>query len=88
MQESMARAYCLLKPDGVLFLGVPNGPDMVSGYSHRIYGKYRMSLVLPLWEPIDLVGNYLNLSDTKSHVNNWNNQPIWVLKKKISSAYG
>lgn len=32
MQESIARAQCMLKPDGVLFLGFPVGPDQISNY--------------------------------------------------------
>ena len=72
----------MLKPGGILFLGFGVGPDHIAGFNHRIYGKYRMSLILPLWEPIDLVNSYLNLTDTKSYVGVYNNQPIWVLKKK------
>mmetsp|Transcript_33188 Transcript_33188/g.45502 ORF Transcript_33188/g.45502 Transcript_33188/m.45502 type:complete len:346 (-) Transcript_33188:107-1144(-) len=80
--ESMARAHCLLKPNGVFFLGIPLGPDHLAGFDHRIYGKHRLSLILPLWEPIDLVNAYLNLSDTKSHVGLYQHQPVLVLKKK------
>eukprot|EP01036_Dinobryon_divergens_P031681 gene31681-41125_t len=80
--ESIARAQCMLKPNGVLFLGFPVGPDQISNYWHRIYGKYRMSLILSMWEPIDLINSYLNLSDPKTHLGDNDNQPIWVLKKK------
>jgi len=80
--ESIARAHCLLKPNGVLFLGLPVGPDKVESYLHRIYGKHRMALILPLWEPIDLINNYLNLSDPNTYAGNFLNQLIWVLKKK------
>lgn len=86
--ESIARAHCLLKPNGVLFLGVPVGPDHLEGFDHRIYGKYRLSLILPLWEPIDLINSYLNLSDTKTHLGLYQNQPIWVLKKKNKHHHG
>jgi hypothetical protein len=86
--ESIARAHCMLKPNGILFLGFPVGPDHLAGSYHRIYGKYRMSLILPMWEPIDLINNYLNLSDTKSFEGNWENQPIWVLRKKSAGHYG
>ena len=80
--ESIARAHCMLKPNGILFLGIPVGPDLIARFYHRIYGRYRMSLILPLWEPVDLILNYLNISDTKRFRNKWENQPIWVLKKK------
>ena len=86
--ESIARAHCMLKPNGILFLGFGLGPDMIAGFNHRIYGKYRMQLILPLWEPIDLLNNYLNISDTKTHLGLYQNQPIWVLKKKTARHHG
>lgn len=78
--ESIARAHCLLKHSGVLFLGVPIGPDYVSN-SHRIYGKLRLGLILPMWEPIDLVNNRFHLNDGRI-VGQYDNQAIWVLRKK------
>lgn len=86
--ESIARAHCMLKPGGILFLGFGLGPDHIANFNHRIYGKYRMSLILPLWEPIDLLNNYLNVSDTKSYEGLYQNQPIWVLRKKSSRHHG
>lgn len=80
--EALARINCLLKPGGVLFLGFGNGVDHVNINNHRIYGKYRMSLILPLWKPLDLLGNYLNETTMKSHLGDYNNQGVWVLQKK------
>jgi len=78
--ESIARAHCMLKKDGVLFLALGLGPDYV-GNSSRVYGKLRMSMILPMWDPIDLINNRVHLNDT-TFVHAENNQPVWVLRKK------
>jgi hypothetical protein len=82
--ESIARAYCLLKEGGILFLGLPIGPDVVAWNAHRIYGKYRMSVILGNWDVIDLIGSRWNITDMK-HFNDYNNQAMWVLQKKRGS---
>lgn len=78
--ESIARAHCLLKPGGIFFLGFGVGPDYVVN-DHRIYGKLRLSMFLPMWEPIDLINNRFHLDDNLFRAN-YNNQPVWVLRKK------
>jgi hypothetical protein len=79
--ESIARVHCLLKPDGVFFLGIPTGSDTVVWNAHRVYGRHRLALFLPFWEPIDLVG-YAAARMGDLAVGDWTKQPIWVLKKK------
>lgn len=44
--DALARIHCLLKPGGVLFLGVPTGPDSINSYWHRIYGTLRLALAI------------------------------------------
>ena len=68
----------MLKKDGILFLGLPIGPDHIET-NHRIYGKYRLQLFLPMWETIDLINNRLHLNES---LENYLNQPMWILKKK------
>ena len=88
--EMFARINCLLEPtNGVFLLGLPVGYDAIVFNGHRIYGNRRLSMLLKLnWIPIDLIGNSKNILDN-SHVldkSSWNNQPIWILKKKFDIA--
>jgi Caenorhabditis protein of unknown function, DUF268 len=53
--ESIARIHCILKPGAMLFLGFPTGPDSIIYNSQRVYGKLRLSLILPMWE---IIGRY------------------------------
>ena len=76
--ESIARAHCMLKKDGVLFIGFPVGRDLVSTL-HRIYGKYRLQLILHMWDIQDLINNRLLLNQS---LGNHFNQPVWVLRKQ------
>lgn len=55
--ESIARARCLLKHGGVLFLGFPTGADAVAWNAHRIYGIVRLFLVFQGWEVLDMVNS-------------------------------
>jgi hypothetical protein len=79
--ESIARVHCLLKDDGLFFLGMPSGPDALVWNAHRIYGKYRMSVILGNWDVVDLIGNQWGFTDTEKAYH-YHNQPMWVLKKK------
>lgn len=78
--ESIARAHCMLKKDGILFLAFGIGPDYIIN-ANRIYGKLRLSMILPMWEPIDIINNRVHLNDT-NFLGDYNNQPVWVLRKK------
>jgi hypothetical protein len=80
--EAIARVHCLLKPGGVLFLGLPIGPDAVVWNAHRIYGNIRLALVLANWEPIDLIGAKFGVADSNQVCGGCTNQPVWVLRKK------
>ena len=53
--ESIARIHCILKPNGTLFLGFPTGPDSIIYNSQRVYGKLRLSLILPMWDIIGMI---------------------------------
>lgn len=80
--ETVARIFCLLKPGGLLFLGMPTGYDMIFFNSHRIYGKYRMQLILSMqWEFIDILGATYSLDDVSKI--GLTEQPIWILRKPM-----
>jgi hypothetical protein len=52
--ETLSRMYCLLPSGGILFLGVPSGSDAIVWNAHRVYGKYRLALLLQdWWEIVD-----------------------------------
>ena len=46
----------VLKSDGMLFLTVPLGPDLVVWNLHRRYGKLRLPVLLGGWEEMECVG--------------------------------
>jgi hypothetical protein len=79
MQE--ARKY--LKDDGLLFLGVPQGPDCIVWNAHRIYGKKRLPLLLDGWETLDMFLPKLLTRDDiqKFPLGKYDVQPLLVLRK-------
>ncbi len=77
--EDVARCHCLLKDGGHLFLGIPVGRDEVVWNAHRIYGRYRLSMVLKNWKLIDYIGPApFDVLDIPAK---WEDQPIIVLQK-------
>lgn len=78
--EAIARMHCLLKPGGILFLGIPVGIDAIVYHAHRIYGKYRLKLILGNWELVNIIGYNKHLN--RCPVGLWAYQPIIVLRKK------
>ena len=78
--ESIARIRCLLKPGGILFLGVPFAPDTIVYNLHRIYGKYRIALLLLGWDLIDVIREDCVVNDPTLY-GVYNCQPLLVLQK-------
>jgi hypothetical protein len=78
--EAIARVHCLLKPGGVLFLGIPVGFDAVVWNAGRVYGKFRLSMLLQNWEVLDLMGVHHGLLDPVTF-GYYNDQPILILRK-------
>eukprot|EP00386_Alphamonas_edax_P007657 GDKI01025476.1.p1 GENE.GDKI01025476.1~~GDKI01025476.1.p1 ORF type:complete len:391 (-),score=101.88 GDKI01025476.1:337-1509(-) len=78
--ESVARARCLLKPGGILFLGFGVGPDCVTWNAHRIYGRLRLFLMFEGFEVIDAVGMQWGVRDVRT-LGYWRVQPVFVLRK-------
>lgn len=75
--EIMQEMQWVLKPNGLLFLAVPIGPDALVWNANRIYGRLRLPLLLKDWEVIDRFGFTEDLLECK---NLQDNQPVFVLK--------
>lgn len=82
--EAIAKIADLLKPDGLLFLTVPIGPDVVVFNLHRRYGNVRLPLLLDGWDVVGRVGWDEQRVTAPA---NWRQtyEPIFVLRK--SSGY-
>jgi len=50
---AVARAWCVTKSGGFLYVGVPTGKDMIWSNWHRIYGRLRWPLLTANWSRID-----------------------------------
>lgn len=50
---ALARAWCVTKPGGLLYLGLPTGQDDIWFNIHRMYGKVRWPLITVNWLQID-----------------------------------
>jgi SAM-dependent methyltransferase len=80
---AMRKAEQYLKADGILFLGVPLGPDCLCWNAHRIYGPVRLPLLLRGWLPLDVYSAYPSVFDCPLGVVR---QPLLVLKKCVSNG--
>eukprot|EP01040_Poterioochromonas_malhamensis_P008006 gene8006-8654_t len=78
--EMLAKIRCLLKPGGLLFLGVPQAPDGIVWNQYRLYGKYRLFLLLLGWKLIDLHPDHCNINQPEKR-GNVKCQPVLVLEK-------
>ena len=74
--KAMLSAKCILKEHGTLFLAVPHGKDKIEYNAHRVYGKWRMSMLLNRWNVLQTYG--IGRTD----------QPIWVLENSAFMAEG
>jgi Caenorhabditis protein of unknown function, DUF268 len=76
---AVARIWCVTKDDGLLFLGVPSGPDCVQFNAHRIYGRVRYPFLVTNWEKVDsFTSSDLNFD---SNVCNWDLQKLLTFQK-------
>lgn len=83
--ETLARIRCLLKPGGILFLGVPVAPDTIAYNAHRIYGKYRLALLLLGWDLIDMFPEKCDVVSEHLH-GSYTCQPVIVLQKPFPKS--
>jgi hypothetical protein len=76
--ESMKKMKNMIKKQGLLFLSVPVGKDLLVWNAHRVYGKIRLPMLLKGWRVIDSFGF------EKGKINEDNRQgryqPFFVLK--------
>lgn len=50
---ALARAWCVTKPGGGLYLGLPTGKDDIIHNAGRVYGQVRWPLVTVNWQQLD-----------------------------------
>ena len=53
--ESMNRMKTILKPDGIMFLALPVGPDTLWFNVHRVYGPKRLRKMFESWKVLSYV---------------------------------
>ena len=76
--EAMKKMKQMIKKQGLLFLCVPVGKDLLVWNAHRVYGKIRLPLLLKGWRIIGSFGfekNKLNEDNRRGKY-----QPFFVLK--------
>uniref|UniRef100_A0A7S4J318 Uncharacterized protein n=1 Tax=Odontella aurita TaxID=265563 RepID=A0A7S4J318_9STRA len=49
---ALARAWCVTRANGFLWLGLPTGKDFTLSNWHRVYGKIRLPLVATNWRQL------------------------------------
>ena len=79
-KEALQQAWCMLKPGGVLILGVPmscreNG--FIEFNSHRYFGFKRLAYIAPDFEMVGMIGGCSEHNDAGS---------IVVLRKPLAAA--
>lgn len=77
---AVARIWCVTKDDGLLFLGVPSGPDCVKFNAHRIYGRVRYPFLVTNWEKVDSFTSNDLTFDSKD-CSNPQNQKLLTFRK-------
>eukprot|EP01040_Poterioochromonas_malhamensis_P011012 gene11012-12002_t len=79
--ESVGRIRCLLKPGGLLFVGFPMSADEVWWNGHRLYGRYRLFLLLLGWRVVDLYPENCFVNRENVTAGYWGCQPVMLLQK-------
>ena len=90
---AMKRSWNMLKDGGILFLTVPIGRDCLTWNAHRIYGKYRLPMLLKGWELLGFFGEHTSaeeaitshkVPDKPSVSMCYAYEPVFVLRKRLS----
>jgi len=76
----MKKLHGLVRPDGLLFLGVPVGVDVLEFNAHRIYGPKRFPLLIQGWNLVATFGTPLKEAFQQS--SDYLLQPLHVLTHK------
>ncbi|VDD85998.1 unnamed protein product, partial [Enterobius vermicularis] len=86
--REMQKIWCLLKDNGLVFLGLPTGIDSIYFNVHRIYGEIRLPMMFEGFDLLDIFygrnPNPINLCTQYFHVN-CGSQYVYVLRKQKSS---
>ncbi|CAI5465287.1 unnamed protein product [Closterium sp. Yama58-4] len=82
--QRMHKIKGLLKPAGMLFLGLPVGNDTLVYNSHRVYGPIRMPLLLSGWTLLDVFGASSLAQLYREHQHTGYHQPLMALAKENS----
>lgn len=81
--ETMKNIRQHLANDGLVFIGVPIGKEMICWNAHRIYGRIRLRLLFDGFQDIEWIGAQKDYIDIAPHDIGGGNQPVIVLKKSI-----
>lgn len=79
---SMKKMKSMVRPDGLLFLSVPVGKDTLLWNDARIYGKFRLPLLLKEWELLDAFG----YSTDVFREPRFDSEPVFVLKNTVQAS--
>eukprot|EP00607_Mallomonas_marina_P002008 CAMPEP_0182430706 /NCGR_PEP_ID=MMETSP1167-20130531/42730_1 /TAXON_ID=2988 /ORGANISM="Mallomonas Sp, Strain CCMP3275" /LENGTH=307 /DNA_ID=CAMNT_0024616107 /DNA_START=127 /DNA_END=1050 /DNA_ORIENTATION=+ len=83
--SAMKEFKYLLKPGGLLYLGIPIGYNgIIFGNSHRIYNENRLNNLISQtgFELIDTIENHWGKKGRAYMKDFWQNQPIFILKSR------
>jgi hypothetical protein len=72
-----ARAWCLTKPGGYMYLGLPSGSDGIQYNAGRTYGVIRWPLITSNWKPVQFTV-VLNETEFKP----------WPLQRGVGGGHG
>ncbi|GBF22726.1 hypothetical protein tpqmel_0130 [Candidatus Gastranaerophilus sp. (ex Termes propinquus)] len=76
--ETMKLVKQLIKQNGLLFLSVPMGRDVIAWNAHRIYGKIRFPMLIQGWETLGSYGFSEDMFERKPTVDACH--PVFVLQ--------
>ena len=69
----------ILKPGALLYLALPLGADKVVWNAHRIYGLWRLPLILQRWEILGAAGFEMAMM-LRNTGTDATYQPVWTLR--------
>ncbi len=83
--RELSKMLCLLKQGGLLYLGLPSGPDAIEFNAHRLYGYIRWPMLAAGFE---FVGAFYGTNPVVFEKpppilgTDWHKQYLFVLRKK------
>lgn len=81
--KTMLSLKSSLKENGIMFLSIPVGQDMVFYNVHRVYGEKRFPLLVNKWEAVRYYGfNQNSFKQTINNADSTNYQPVVILRNK------